>query len=305
MSPTLEERNRKNPWSVASGDADAKALPGGKGASRKENAADRRAVRESWAETQTRLAAASARDVAAREAAARRAEADAKAQAAMAAEERRREAEEVIELSGDEEDDADVSPGGETEKASAESALAAARRRRREAYDAHVRRSQKRTIVGAGKRKETENETRAFTSPLLDPPRYKPPSDGSTAADLRLSADERAEIRDVGLAWYPCSACLDTGNAGCTLIAQELATRMGLCDGFGTPTGGFAGYVEVRGVVAGAAERLPKVHVTYRIKGKTMRVWAGMTRASLGCDLLVSRDDIVAFERDGFVLSAR
>ena len=63
------------------------------------------------------------------------------------------------------------------------------------------------------------------------------------------------------------------------MIAQELATRMGLCDGLGAPTGGFAGYVEVRGVVAGAAERLPKVFVTYRIKGKTMRVWAGVTRA--------------------------
>ena len=291
---------------MASGDADARAEPGRElGGSKKESEPlNRFAVRESWAETQTRLAVASARDAEAREAALRRAEADAKAQAAMAAEERRREAEEVIELSGDEEDDADVSPGGETEKASAESALAAARRRRREAYDAHVRRSQKRTIVGAGKRKETENETRAFTNPLLDPPRYEPSREKNAAA-LRLSTDELAEVADVCLAWYPCSACLDTGNAGCTLIAQELATRMGLCDGFGTPTGGFAGYVEVRGVVAGAAERLPKVHVTYRIKGKTMRVWAGMTRASLGCDLLVSRDDIVAFERDGFVLSAR
>ena len=89
------------------------------------------------------------------------------------------------------------------------------------------------------------------------------------------------------------------------MIAQSIATRMGLCDGLGVPTGGFAGYVEVRGVVAGAAERLAKVHVTYRIKGKTMRVWAGITRAGLGCDLLVSRNDIVEFERDGYTLSAR
>ena len=89
------------------------------------------------------------------------------------------------------------------------------------------------------------------------------------------------------------------------MIAQELATRMGLCDGLGAPTGGFAGDVEVRGVVAGAAERLPKVFVTYRIKGKTMRVWAGVTHARLGCELLVSMNDNVEFERDGYTLSAR
>ena len=92
---------------MASGDADARAEPGRElGGSKKESEPlNRFAVRESWAETQTRLAVASARDAEAREAALRRAEADAKAQAAMATEERRRAAEEVIELSGDEEDD--------------------------------------------------------------------------------------------------------------------------------------------------------------------------------------------------------
>jgi hypothetical protein len=285
---------------VASGDADARAEPGRElGGSKKESEPlNRFAVRESWAETQTRLAVASARDAEAREAALRRAEADAKAQAAMAAEERRRAADEVIELSGDEEDEAATALRGEKEN---ESALAAARRRRREAYEAHVNREPRRAVTT---NKEREKEKETFRNPLLDPPRYEP-SAAPSAGDLRLSTDERAEIADVGLAWYPCSACLDTGNAGCTLIAQELATRMGLCDGLGVPTGGFAGYVEVRGVVAGAAERLAKVHVTYRIKGKTMRVWAGITRAGLGCDLLVSRNDIVEFERDGYTLSAR
>ena len=296
VSPTPEERNRKNPWSVASGDADAGAVPGRAGPGPKKT--NRVAVRESWAETQTRLAVASARDAEAREAALRRAEADAKAQAALAAEERRRAAEEVIELSSDEEEEEAVALGGGKEN---ESALAAARRRRREAYEAHIARS---SDASFRKRKEKEKEKETFRNPLLDPPRYEP-SAAPSAANLRLSTDERAEIADVGLAWYPCSACLDTGNAGCTLIAQELATRMGLCDGLGRPTGGFAGYVEVRGVVAGAAERLAKVHVTYRIKGKTMRVWAGITRAGLGCDLLVSRNDIVEFERDGYTLSAR
>lgn len=282
---------------MASGDADARAEPGRElGGSKKESEPlNRFAVRESWAETQTRLAVASARDAEAREAALRRAEADAKAQAAMAAEERRRAADEVIELSGDEEDEAATALRGEKEN---ESALAAARRRRREAYEAHVNR-EPRTAVTTNKKR-----TGTFTNPLLDPPRYEP-SREKNAADLRLSTDELAEVADVCLAWYPCSACLDTGNAGCTLIAQELATRMGLCDGLGAPTGGFAGYVEVRGVVAGAAERLPKVFVTYRIKGKTMRVWAGVTRARLGCELLVSRNDIVEFERDGYTLSAR
>ena len=280
---------------MASGGADAGAVPGRAGSGPKET--NRVAVRESWAETQTRLAVASARDAEAREAALRRAEADAKAQAALAAEERRRAAEEVIELSSDEEEEA-VALGGGKEN---ESALAAARRLRREAYEAHIERS---SDASARNRKETEKEKETFRNPLLDPPRYEP-SAAPSAGDLRLSTDERAEIADVGLAWYPCSACLDTGNAGCTLIAQELATRMGLCDGLGAPTGGFAGYVEVRGVVAGAAERLPKVFVTYRIKGKTMRVWAGVTRASLGCELLVSRNDIVEFERDGYTLSAR
>ena len=284
---------------MASRDADARAEPGRElGGSKKESEPlNRFAVRESWAETQTRLAVASARDAEAREAALRRAEADAKAQAAMAAEERRRAADEVIELSGDEEDEAATALRGEKEN---ESALAAARRRRREAYEAHVNREPRTAVTTnkKGKRKGT------FTNPLLDPPRYEP-SREKNAADLRLSADEPAEVADVCLAWYPCSACLDTGNAGCTLIAQELATRMGLCDGLGAPTGGFAGYVEVRGVVAGAVERLPKVFVTYRIKGKTMRVWAGVTRARLGCELLVSRNDIVEFERDGYTLSAR
>ena len=281
---------------MASGDADAGAVPGRAGPGPKKT--NRVAVRESWAETQTRLAVASARDAEAREAALRRAEADAKAQAALAAEERRRAAEEVIELSSDEEEAVALGGGKENE-----SALAAARRRRREAYEAHIARSSDASFRKR-KEKEKEKEKETFRNPLLDPPRYEP-SAAPSAADLRLSTDERAEIADVGLAWYPCSACLDTGNAGCTLIAQELATRMGLCDGLGRPTGGFAGYVEVRGVVAGAAERLAKVHVTYRIKGKTMRVWAGITRAGLGCDLLVSRNDIVEFERDGYTLSAR
>lgn len=107
-------------------------------------------------------------------------------------------------------------------------------------------------------------------NPFLDPPRYIPPSPsaGSSAMDMRLSTDEIAEVRDVGMSWYPCSACLDTGNGGCTLVAKEVAVRMGLADWFGNPIGGRTRWVAVRGVVAGASEKIPTVTLAYRIKGE-------------------------------------
>lgn len=145
-------------------------------------------------------------------------------------------------------------------------------------------------------------------NPFLDPPRYMPPSPrsgGVSAADLRLSTDEIAEVRDVGMEWYPCQACLDTGNGGCTLVVKELAIRMGLVDGFGNPKGGRTRMVHVQGVVAGASERIPTVTLVYRLKGKEMVVEAGVTSAAMGCDLLVSRRDIARFEEDGYTLTAR
>jgi hypothetical protein len=63
--------------------------------------------------------------------------------------------------------------------------------------------------------------------------------------------------------------------------------------------------VEVRGVVEGAAERIPRTTIAYRIKGKVMVVEAGITNAAMGCDLLVARSDISEFERDGYTLTAR
>jgi len=36
-----------------------------------------------------------------------------------------------------------------------------------------------------------------------------------------------------------------------------------------------------------------------------LRVQGGMTSAGLGCDLLISRREILAFESDGYSLSAR
>ena len=109
----------------------------------------------------------------------------------------------------------------------------------------------------------------------------------------------------MGMGWYPCNACLDTGNGGCTLIVKEMAIRMGLVDGFGNPVGGRTRMVSVQGVVAGASERIPTVTMVYRIKGKEMVVEAGVTSANMGCDLLVSRREIAQFEDDGYTLTAR
>ena len=67
--------------------------------------------------------------------------------------------------------------------------------------------------------------------------------------------------------WYTARACLDTGNGGCTLIVRDLAIRLGLVNGFGNPIGGGrVRWVDVRGVVAGASEKIPIVSLCYRIK---------------------------------------
>ena len=41
------------------------------------------------------------------------------------------------------------------------------------------------------------------------------------------------------------------------------------------------------------------------VAGVTLAVTAGVTRAALGCDLLVSRFDILKLEEHGFRLSAK
>lgn len=195
--------------------------------------------------------------------------------------------------------------------------LAAEAAKRRAAYNEHVARSATASAIGSrgGRLGGASGDAPGYDrrgggggggNPLLDPPRYMPDPASASAEDLRLSTDEIAEVRDVGMSWYPCSACLDTGNGGCTLIARSLAVRMGLCDAFGNPTGGgFARFVEVRGVVEGASERVPMTTLVYRIKGKEMCVQVGITGAALGCDLLISRREIAEFERDGYTLTAR
>ena len=310
-----------NPWTMASCDT----VPEGQ-----VRQVDQHLVAESWADKQTKLIDDSAK-------AQRRAELAAEADKRAAAEEakaRRREREEFIELSSDDEEEQgermeskDVSkPNPERSTASEKGKentealgpeLAELAARRREQYEAQMRKSNNSSGTGSqmttgghlggvsGTTGTSGSRYGRSSNPLLDPPRYEPSSVPS-ASDLRLSIhDERCEIRDASLGWYPCTTCLDTGNGGCTLIGKNLALRMGLCDAFGTPTGGSLGFVEVRGVVAGASERISKIRITYRIKGKVMNIVGGITNAQLGCDLLVSRSDIAAFELDGYTLSAR
>lgn len=78
-------------------------------------------------------------------------------------------------------------------------------------------------------------------------------------------------------------------------------------DASGEPVGTFGrgAHIEVRGVVAGATERVPTLRITYEVAGKAMSVTAGITKAQLGCDLLVSRHDILKFTADGFTLTAK
>ena len=50
---------------------------------------------------------------------------------------------------------------------------------------------------------------------------------------------------------------------GCTLLSFAAARRAGLVDANGVPAGSFGAvrHVEVRGVVAGAAERVPTMRI--------------------------------------------
>lgn len=144
----------------------------------------------------------------------------------------------------------------------------------------------------------------AVSNPFMSPARYIPEG-GEDAVDLQLYTREVAEVADLGMTWHRCSAILDTGNEGCTLITQRFAARLGLLNAQGQPLEGTTRTISMRGVVAGASERVPIMSFTYRIKGKTLRVRGAMTTANLGCDLLVSRKEILQFESDGYRLSAR
>uniref|UniRef100_A0A7S1XB68 Peptidase A2 domain-containing protein n=1 Tax=Tetraselmis chuii TaxID=63592 RepID=A0A7S1XB68_9CHLO len=143
---------------------------------------------------------------------------------------------------------------------------------------------------------------RGFTggsNPFLDPPRYIPPG-GEAAADLSLRVHETLHVYDAALIPHTASAVLDTGNAGNTMITRRVASSLGLMSHLGA-----ARTVAVRGVVAGATERVPVIPITYELKGKRLCVMAAVTDADLGCDVLMSVHDIRLFESDGYRLSTR
>ena len=296
-----------NPWTRASG------------ASRSPSArrdVDRDAVRDSWREKQTDLEDVSAAE--AFEAARKRRDTEDAARARKSAASERAANETAASAGGgdvidliDDDDEEDEENRDRSEKADRKSVAdkkasrAKSPTRAELAAAAKARRDSRLASASAASRPPARRHT-PRGNPLLDPPRYEPdPSSAPTAADLRLRTDEACEVRDVGMGWVPLTACLDTGNAGCTLIHRSAAILAGLCDGFGRPTGGARGSVEVRGVVEGAAERIPRTTIAYRIKGKVMVVEAGITNAAMGCDLLVARSDIAEFERDGYTLTAR
>lgn len=122
--------------------------------------------------------------------------------------------------------------------------------------------------------------TSSFRRDSFDPynPRqYVPPGGfGALMSGGELCVNETAELQNVDGGWdRGLRACLDTGNEGCTLLVEAAAIRAGLVDPLtGDPVGTFGRCetVEVRGVVAGASERVPLMPAAYRIAGREMRV---------------------------------
>ena len=131
---------------------------------------------------------------------------------------------------------------------------------------------------------------------------YTPSSAAGTDEEISTYETVEAEDYKTPNRHYSCKAILDTGNGGCTLITRSLAIRVGIIepgrpsrDKFSTPSL-LPQSVSVRGVVAGASEKLPMCTFAYRLRGSTLRTSAAITTASLGCDVLVSLKDIKEWE---------
>ncbi len=147
-------------------------------------------------------------------------------------------------------------------------------------------------------------EWEANENPFWQPPMYVP-AEGPCVEDFEIFTDEHVEVRDMGMQWHgKFRACLDTGNAGCTLIQKHVAQVLGLCDALGRPTESRWEKQSVHGVVAGASEMIYMCTLTYRLKGKEITCRAGITHARLGCDLLIARREIQEFERSGYTFKA-
>ncbi|KAK9816912.1 hypothetical protein WJX72_007010 [[Myrmecia] bisecta] len=128
---------------------------------------------------------------------------------------------------------------------------------------------------------------------------------GEDMADMNIGTHETVEVLDPGLVPHKAQAVLDTGNAGHTLITVYFARRLGLVDAAGMPRESGSRTIQVQGVVAGASERVHTMHITYILKGKKIHCIAGVTEARFGCDLLISRREIMEFEADGYRFTAR
>ena len=143
-----------------------------------------------------------------------------------------------------------------------------------------------------------------------------------------ISTNEIIEAVSVSAEYCSCRAVLDTGNSGHTLITRDLALRLGILPSrdssnnsnnnnnnnsnkssdtssssslfYPKPTKS----IRIFGVVAGCSETLPLTPFTYRLKGKEMNITAGITTARLGCDCLISLNDIKCFEADGYRFKA-
>ena len=113
----------------------------------------------------------------------------------------------------------------------------------------------------------------------------------------------------------PFTAVLDTGNASTTMISEALAATLGLIHGAtkgrlaGMPMESNPRSQDAHGVVAGAKDTNWLVQMTYELRrggedGETPHVLdnitAAVTRADLGCDILVSANDIMDLQKRGF-----
>ncbi|CAL5224520.1 g7217 [Coccomyxa viridis] len=127
----------------------------------------------------------------------------------------------------------------------------------------------------------------------------------SSAVDTTLRLHETVKVFDMGLVAHPARAVLDSGNAGCTLIMRRFAARLGLVDENGRPKQDNVRLTTVHGVVAGASEKVPLMRLNYELQGRRMLITAGVSEATLGCDVLLSRREIAEFLSDGFTFDVR
>ena len=138
---------------------------------------------------------------------------------------------------------------------------------------------------------------RPEATPFWSPPRYTPAA--RSEGDRLLNLMERAQVRDGGYEWQSCTALLDTGNAGLTVVDERFAARHAIYRQ-GQPAERF---VTLRGVVPGVMSRAPVVTIALKIRGHDLIVPAAISTLS-NEDVLVSMDCINQLFAAGFRLGA-